>query len=338
MPGRICRFVVFIFLVAGVVPVSAGTLDDIQRKGKVTCGIGPGLLGFSAKNAEGNWVGLDIDTCRAVAAATLGDADKTEYVPLSTKERFTALQSGEVDLLARNTTWTISRDTALKLNFTGVNYYDGQGFLVRAELGLKSAKELAGALICVTAGTTTALNLEDYFLSAGVEIRIVKFDAAADAAQAYDEGRCDAFTSDRSALAAFRVTFEAPAEHVLLPDIISKEPLGPVVRHGDDQWLDIVRWSLFAMIEAEESGVTSQNVTEMRQSSVPVVRRLLGVAGQIGPDLGLDDEWAYRIIQQVGNYGEVYERNIGLKTSLRLPRGINSLWKDGGLLYSMPFR
>lgn len=338
MRRRICQLAIGLFIAVMSYQAAAGTLDEVRRNGIVTCGVGQNLPGFSARDKSGKWTGLDIDTCRAVAAATLGDARKTKFVPLTAKERFPALQSGEVDLIARNTTWTLSRDTALKLNFAGVNYYDGQGFMVRRELGLNDASELAGAVICVTSGTTTALNLSDFFKAAGIEFREVKFDAAVDAAQAYDAGRCDAFTSDRSALAAFRVTFSKPDDHILLPDIISKEPLGPVVRHGDDQWLDIVKWSLFAMIQAEESGVTSRNVDEMKQSRFPDVRRLLGVAGQLGENLNLNNDWAYRIVKQVGNYGEVYERNVGPETQLRLPRGLNALWKDGGLLYPMPFR
>ncbi len=261
-----------------------------------------------------------------------------KFTPLTEKERFSALQSGEVDVLVRNTTWTLSRDTALGLNFTGVNYYDGQGFMVRKDIELKSARELSGAAVCFTIGTTTELNLADFFRANKMDYRPVKFELSAAAASAYDAGKCDAYTTDRSGLAAWRLTLKEPDTHIILPDIISKEPLGPVVRHGDDQWLDLVRWSLYAMLEAEESGVNSKNVDQMKDSRNPTVRRLLGVEGDMGKNLGIDNEWAYRIVKQVGNYAESYERNVGPNTPLRLPRGVNRLWKDGGLHYPMPFR
>ena len=334
------RFASF-FLVAALLvsaPARAGTLDEVRTRDLLICGVSQGLPGFSAHDAAGKWSGIDVDVCRALAAAVLKDSEKVRYVELSPKERFTALQSGEVDVLSRNTTWTLVRDTALGLNFAGVDYYDGQGFMVRKELGLKSATELSGARVCVAIGTTTELNLADYFRAHGMEYRTVNFENQTFAAAAYDAGQCDAFTADMSALASYRTTLKDPSAHVILPEVISKEPLGPVVRHGDDQWFDLVKWALFAMLQAEESGVTKANLEEMKKSSNPMVRRLLGVTGNMGRSLGLDDQWAVRIIVQVGNYGEVFDRNIGAKSPLKLPRGLNALWKDGGLQYPMPVR
>ncbi len=318
--------------------VLAGTLQDTRDRGFVTCGVSQGLPGFSIRDSSGRWTGLDVDTCRAVAAAILGDAEKVVFTELTPKERFTALQSGEVDVLARNTTWTLVRDTALGLNFAGVTFFDGQGFMVRADLGLRSAKELDGAAICVSLGTTTELNLYDYFSANELSLRSLQFENPRDAAAAYERGKCDAMTYDRSALAAFRTEFDDPAAHTILPDIISKEPLGPVVRHGDDEWLDVVKWTVFAKVQAEESGITSQNIDAMKNSSDPTVQRLLGVTGNMGLQLGLPVDWAERIIRQVGNYGEVYERNVGPGTPLAIERGLNALWQDGGLHYAMPFR
>jgi general L-amino acid transport system substrate-binding protein len=318
--------------------VQAGTLEDVQARGHLNCGASLGLPGFSFQEQDGRWTGLDVDTCRAVAAAVLGDAEKVAYTPLSAKERFTALQSGEVDLLARNTTWTLLRDAALELNFTGTTFYDGQGFMARKSLGLKSAKDLDGAMICVTLGTTTELNLANYFQFNNMELRTTSFENHADAATAYEQGMCDAMTSDRSALAAFRSAFKDPSAHVILPDVISKEPLGPVVRQGDDKWFDVVKWSVFALIQAEESGVTSENVDTMLSSEIPTIQRLLGVSGEMGRKMGLPNDWSYQIIKQVGNYGEIYERNVGPNTPVGLERGLNAQWRDGGLLYAMPFR
>ncbi len=317
---------------------SAGTLDDVRGKGSVQCGVSQGLPGFSNPDTEGNWTGLDVDVCRGVAAAVFGDADKVKYTPLSAKERFTALQSGEVDLLSRNTTWTLVRDTSLGLDFVGVNYYDGQGFMVRSDLGVKSAKELAGASVCVNIGTTTELNMADFFRSNNMDYKPVVFEKADEVVAAYDAGRCDVYTTDASGLAAQRIKLKDPNAHVILPEIISKEPLGPVVRHGDNNWGDVVRWTLFAMVEAEELGVTSANVDEMKSSSNPNIKRLLGVEGEMGKSLGLPNEWAYNVIKQVGNYGESYDRNVGPDTALKLERGLNALWKDGGLQYPMPVR
>ncbi|GMQ90053.1 MAG: amino acid ABC transporter substrate-binding protein [Gammaproteobacteria bacterium] len=325
------------FAVGGL--TQAGTLDDVKRKGFVQCGVSQGLPGFSNPDEKGNWTGLDVDVCRAVAAAIFGNADKVKYTPLSAKERFTALQSGEIDMLSRNTTWTLVRDTALGLNFAGVNYYDGQGFMVPKKLGIKSAKELAGASVCVNIGTTTELNMADFFRSNGMDYKPVVFEKADEVVAAYDAGRCDVYTTDRSGLAAQRLKLKDSDAHMVLPEIISKEPLGPVVRHGDDQWFDIVKWSLYAMIEAEEYGVSSKNVKKMkRKSKNPVVKRLLGVEGDMGKNLGLNTAWAYNIIKQVGNYGETYDRNVGPNTPLKLERGVNALWKNGGLQYAMPVR
>ena len=318
---------------------SAATLDDVKAKGFVQCGVSQGLPGFSNPDEAGNWTGLDVDVCRAVAAATLGDANKVKYSPLSAKERFTALQSGEVDILSRNTTWTMTRDTALGLNFAGVNYYDGQGFMVRKDIGIKSAMELGGASGCVNIGTTTELNMADFFRANKMEYKPVVFEKADEVVSAYDSGRCDFYTTDVSGLAAQRIKLAEPDAHMVLPEVISKEPLGPVVRHGDDQWFDIVKWSLYAMQQAEESGVTAANAINKSKMSIdPVVKRLLGSEGDLGSVMGLDAQWAVRIISQVGNYGESFERNVGMNTPLQLPRGVNALWNKGGLIYPMPVR
>jgi general L-amino acid transport system substrate-binding protein len=317
----------------------ADTLDDVKRKGHVQCGVSQGLPGFSNPDEKGNWTGIDVDVCRAVAAALFGDAGKVKYTPLSAKERFTALQSGEVDLLSRNTTWTLVRDSALGLDFTGVNYYDGQGFMVRKSLGVKSAMELSGAAVCVNIGTTTELNLADYFRANKMEYTPVVFEKADEVVAAYDAGRCDVYTTDQSGLYAQRIKMKNPAEHVVLPEVISKEPLGPVVRHGDNKWGDVVKWSLYAMIEAEEMGLSSGNVdSEKANTGDPGKRRLLGVEGDLGQNLGLPGSWAYNIISQVGNYGESFARNLGPDTPLNIERGLNALWKDGGLQYAMPAR
>lgn len=325
-------------VVAIAASASAGTLDDVKGKGFLQCGVSQGLPGFSNPDEQGNWTGIDVDVCRAVAAAIFGDASKVKFTPLSAKERFTALQSGEVDMLSRNTTWTLVRDTALGLNFAGVNYYDGQGFMVRKDLGVKSAKELDGASVCVNIGTTTELNLSDYFRANSMKFNPVVFEKADEVVAAYDAGRCDVYTTDRSGLAAQRIKLKEPNAHMILPETISKEPLGPVVRHGDDQWLDLVKWSLYGMVEAEELGVTSANVDQMKSSDNPNIKRLLGTEGDMGKNLGVSDTWAYNIVKQVGNYGESYDRYVGPKTSLGLERGLNALWKDGGLQYAMPIR
>jgi general L-amino acid transport system substrate-binding protein len=317
---------------------NAGTVDDVKRKGHVQCGVSQGLPGFSNPDKKGNWTGIDVDVCRALGAAVLGSADKVKYTPLSAKERFTALQSGEVDVLSRNTTWTLVRDTALGLNFAGVNYYDGQGFMVRKDLGVKSAKELDGASVCIQTGTTTELNLADYFRSNNMKFNSVVIEDAAEARQNYASNRCDVYTTDRSGLAAQRSVLKNPDDHVILPEIISKEPLGPVVRHGDNVWGDIARWTLNTLIVAEELGVTQANVDKMKTSNNPEIKRLLGGEGDFGSMLGLSKDWAYNVIKAVGNYGEIYDRHIGPKTAIGLDRGVNALWTDGGILYSPPFR
>ena len=316
----------------------ASSLAAIKEKGSVQCGVSQGLPGFSTADDAGNWTGIDVDLCRAVAAAVFGDANAVKYTPLSAKERFTALQSGEVDMLARNTTWTMTRDTSLGLNFAGVNYYDGQGFMVRQDLGVSSATELAGAAVCTNTGTTTELNVADYFRSQGMEYTVVAFEKADEVVQAYDAGRCDVYTTDRSGLAAQRLKLSDPDAHVVLPEIISKEPLGPVVRQGDDQWFNIVKWAHFAMVNAEELGVTSANAEEMKNSDNPAIKRLLGTEGSFGENLGISNDWAFNIISQVGNYGEVYEKNVGPNTPLKLERGSNALWTNGGLQYAPPIR
>ncbi len=324
--------------VAAVTAASAGTLQDVKAKGFVQCGVSQGLPGFSNPDDKGNWTGIDVDLCRAVAAAVFGDANKVKFTPLSAKERFTALQSGEIDLLSRNTTWTATRDTALGLNFAGVNYYDGQGFMVRKSLGVTSAMQLNGAAVCTNTGTTTELNVADFFRSHKMQYEVVAFEKADEVVKAYDEGRCDVYTTDRSGLAAQRLKLKNPDEHIVLPEIISKEPLGPVVRQGDDQWFDLVKWTLFAMVNAEELGVTSKNVDEMKKSNNPAIKRLLGVEGNFGENLGVSNSWAYNIIKQVGNYGESYDRNVGPKTPLGLARGLNALWNKGGIMYAPPIR
>ena len=318
---------------------SAGTLDDVKARGTMNCGVTTGLVGFAAPDANGNYEGFDVAVCQAVAAAVLGDPSAVNYVPTTGKTRFTALASGEIDMLARNTTWTFSRDVDLKFTFVGVNYYDGQGFMVPKALGVSSATELDGATVCIQTGTTTELNLADFFRTNNISYEPVPIETNAEAQQQYLAGACDVYTTDASGLAATRASFEDPAGHTLLPEIISKEPLGPLVRHGDDQWGDIVRWTLNAMITAEELGVTSANLAEMSGGSDnPEINRLLGTEGDLGAMLGLDAEWAKRALMSGGNYGEVFERHIGESTAIGLARGLNAQWTDGGLIYSPPFR
>jgi general L-amino acid transport system substrate-binding protein len=324
-------------LAAGV--AAAGTLDDVKARGKLNCGVSTGLVGFAAPDASGEWQGFDVAVCRAVAAAVLGDASAVEFKPLTTKTRFTALSSGEVDMLARNTTWTFSRDTDLKLEFVGINYYDGQGFMVPKELGVGPAKELDGATVCIQTGTTTELNLADFFRANNISYEPVPIETNAEAQQQYLAGACDVYTTDASGLAATRATFEDPSAHVVLPEIVSKEPLGPLVRHGDNDWGDIIRWTLNALISAEELGVTSANLEEMSGgTNNPEINRLLGSEGSLGEMIGLDGEWAKRAIAASGNYGEIFEKNIGETTPIGLSRGLNAQWTDGGLIYSPPFR
>jgi len=323
---------------AATAAASAATLDDVKAKGFIQCGVSQGLPGFSNPDAAGNWTGIDVDYCRGMAAAVFGDDTKVKFVPLSAKERFTALQSGEIDVLSRNTTWTMSRDTQLGLNFAGVNYYDGQGFMVRKDLGVKSALELSGASVCTNTGTTTELNVADYFRANKMEYEIVAFEKADEVVAAYDAGRCDVYTTDQSGLYAQRLKLTNPADHIVLPEVISKEPLGPVVRQGDDQWLNIAKWTHFAMVNAEELGVSKANIGEMMGSEDPSVKRLLGTEGEFGAALGLGNDWAANIIKMVGNYAEVFNANVGPDTELAIARGTNDLWSRGGLQYAPPIR
>jgi general L-amino acid transport system substrate-binding protein len=325
-------------LIASAGSVFAGTLDDIKAKGYISVGVNEGLFGFSKPDEKGEWRGLDVDTARAISCAVFGAPDKLKFVPLTAKTRFTALQSGEIDVLTRNATQTLTRETALGLTFAQVNYYDGQGFLVPKKLGLKSAKELDGATVCVLPGTTTELNVADYFRSQGMKMKPVVIESTPELAKAFYAGRCDVLTSDASQLASTRAVAPNPDDYIILAEIISKEPLAPAVRHGDDQWFDIVNWSILAMIEAEELGITTENVDEMLNSQDPKIQRFLGVSPGNGEALGLDEKWAYHIIKNVGNYGEVFERNVGLDTPLKIERGLNALWNKGGLMYAPPFK
>ena len=318
---------------------AGATLDKVKKQGFVQCGVSDGLPGFSVPDAKGNYQGIDVDICRGVAAAVLGDASKVKYSPLTAKERFTAIQSGEVDMLSRNTTWTSSRDAGMGLVFTGVTYYDGIGFLVNKKLGVSSAKELDGATICIQAGTTTELNVSDYFRSNGLKYTPITFDTSDESAKSLEASRCDVLTSDQSQLYAQRIKLAQPDDYVVLPEVISKEPLGPVVRKGDEEWFSIVKWTLFAMLNAEEAGVTSKNVeAEAKGSKNPDVLRLLGADGEYGKDLKLPKDWAVQIIKQVGNYGEVFDRNVGAGSELKIERGLNALWNKGGLHYAPPVR
>lgn len=317
---------------------TAGTLEDVKKRGTLSCGVSTGLAGFSQKDEKGSWSGLDVDVCRSVAAAVLGDASKVQYKPLTAKERFTALQSGEIDLLSRNTTWTHTRDTSLGLNFAGVNYYDGQGFMVSKKLGVKSALELDGAAVCIQAGTTTELNLADYFRANGMKYTAITFDTSDQTRAGYDSGRCDVLTSDQSQLYAIRIGLKDPAGSVVLPEVISKEPLGPVVRQGDDAWFNIVKWSMNALIEAEFLGVTAANAADLKANGNPGQKRLLGSEGDAGEKLGISADWGYNIVTQVGNYGESFERNVGQGSPLKISRGLNAQWNQGGILYSPPVR
>ena len=317
---------------------SAQTLKAVKDRGMLNCGSNGTLAGFGLPDAQGNWTGLDVDFCRAVAAAVLGDAKKVKFVPLTAKDRFTALQSGEVDVLARNTTWTSSRDTSLGLNFTGVNYYDGQGFMVRKALKVNSALELNGASVCVQQGNTTELNLADYFRAHNMQLKTVTFATANEALKAYDAGRCDSYTTDASGLAAERLRVNNPNDHIILPEIISKEPLGPAVRHGDDQWFDAVKWTFFAMLDGEELGLTQKNIDQQMSSTNPEIKRFVGTEGNFGEQLGLPKDWAVQIIKQVGNYGESFERNVGSGSPLKIDRGLNRLWTKGGIQYAPPIR
>ncbi|HOL36378.1 MAG TPA: amino acid ABC transporter substrate-binding protein [Rubrivivax sp.] len=326
---------------AASAPAHAGkTLDAIKARGQVVCGVHTALAGFSAADAQGNWSGIDVDVCRAIAAAVLGDGTKVKWVPLVAQQRFTALQSGEIDVLSRNTTWTLTRDASLGLEFTGVTYYDGQGFMVPVSAKITSVKQLKGATVCVQSGTTTEKNLTDFSRANGLNIKPVVFEKIEAAENAYFTGRCVAYTTDASGLASTRnQVAKNPADHVILPELISKEPLGPAVRRGDDEWFTIVKWVLFGLIEAEEYGVTQANVAKMQaESQDPVVMRLTGKSEDMGKLLGLDKNWLVNAIKAVGNYGEMFERNVGPKTPLNLPRGLNNLWNKGGIMYAPPVR
>lgn len=324
--------------VIGVSLAQADTLETVKARGAVICGVSQGLPGFSNPDNNGNWSGIDIDLCRAVAAAIFGNDKKTKFKPMSAKVRFTELQSGQIDLISRNTTWSMHRDTKLGIDFAAVNYYDGQGFMVRRDLGVTSALELDGASLCTNAGTTTELNVSDYFRTNKMSYEINTYENSNESVVAYDAGRCDAYTTDQSGLYAQRLKLKDPSAHIVLPEVISKEPLGPAVRQGDDQWGDIVKWSFYAMVTAEELGVTSQNVDAMRNSDNPAVRRLLGLEGSFGENLDIPRDWAYQIIRTVGNYGESFERNLGKSSPLKIERGLNALWINGGLQYAPPIR
>ncbi len=317
---------------------ASATLDAVKAKGYVQCGVTGGVPGFSAPDANNNWTGLEVDYCRALAAAIFNDPEKVRYTPLTSQERFTALSAGEIDVLSRTTTWTMSRDTQLGIKFVGTMFYDGQGFMVRKADNIASALDLSGAAICIESGTTTELNAADYFAANKMEFNTVVFVDQDEVVKAYEDGRCDVYTTDSSALAAERSKFANPADHVILPEIISKEPLGPVVRQGDDGWFNISRWTYFALLEAEELGVTQANVDDMLASDNPAIKRLLGVEGDFGTPMGLTKDWAYQIIKHIGNYSESYERHVGPSTPIGLARGLNALWKDGGIQYSPPIR
>ncbi len=334
---KIASFLALVLIFAAH-SASAQTLKTVKDRGILNCGANGTLAGFGLPDAQGKWTGLDVDVCRAIAAAIFNDATKVKFVPLSAKDRFTALQSGEVDVLVRNTTWTSSRDSSLGLNFTGVDYYDGQGFMVRKALKVNSALELNGASVCVQQGTTTELNLADFFRAHNMQLKSVTFATANEAVKAYDAGRCDSYTTDASGLYAERLRLANPDDHIILPEIISKEPLGPAVRHGDDQWFDIVKWVLFAMLNAEELGITQANVDDMVKSTNPEIKRFVGTEGNYGEQLGLTKDWAVRIVKLVGNYGEAFERNVGTGSPLKIDRGLNKLWNKGGVQYAPPIR
>ena len=324
--------------IATTLPAAAQTLNTVKQRGALVCGVTQGLPGFSSPDDRGNWTGLDVDYCRAIAAAIFNDTTKIKFSPLSTKDRFTALQSGEIDVLTRNSTWTLSRDTSLGLNFAAVNYYDGQGFMVRKALKINSALELNGASICTQTGTTTELNLADYFRANKMKYEVLALATADETIKAYDAGRCDVFTSDVSQLYAEKLKLTSTTDHIILPEVISKEPLSPVVRHGDDQWFDIVKWTHYAMINAEELGISQKTLDEALKSDKPDVRRVVGTEGNLGETLGLTKDWVVRIIKLVGNYGEVFERNVGASSKLGISRGLNNLWTKGGIQYAPPIR
>ncbi len=336
--ARFAAFAAILCFAAGAADAASPTLAKVKKNGYLRCGVNEGLPGFATPDAKGNWTGLDVDFCRALAAAIFNDPKKVRFTPTSAKVRFTVLQAGEVDVLSRNTTWTMGRDVQIGLEFVGVMYYDGQGFMVPKKLNVTSAKQLSGASVCTNTGTTTELNLADYFRANKMKYKVIAFEKNAEVLAAYDAGRCDAYTTDASGLSAERLKLKNPNDHIILPEIISKEPLGPAVNQGDQQWGDLVRWTMYAMINAEELGVTSKNVDKMLKSPSPEVRRLLGVEGSFGESLGLTKDWVVRIVKTVGNYGEVFDRNVGKGSPLKIPRGMNALWKKGGLQYAPPVR
>jgi general L-amino acid transport system substrate-binding protein len=325
-------------LVGGCLPAGAQTLKAVKDRGTLNCGVGQGLLGFSSQDGTNGWVGLDVDVCRAVAAAIFGDPGKVTFTPLDTSARFAALQSNTIDMLSRNSTWAMSRETSLGLLFTGVAYYDGQGFMLRREAGIDTALQLGGKTVCTQTGTTTELNLSDYFRAKDMPLKVLAFSGADESRKAYDERKCDVLTSDVSQLYAERLKLGAPDSHIILPEVISKEPLGPAVRQGDDQWFNLVKWTLYALINAEELGVKSTTLDDALNSANPDIRRLLGKDGDFGRQLGLDNDWAARAIRSVGNYGEIFERNVGTRSRLGIPRGLNALWTRGGIQYAPPLR
>jgi len=336
---KLCALMVaLVFLVTAGMAMAGETLDTVKARGVLIAGVNGGVFGFSMPDKKGEWKGLDVDTAKAIAVAVFGDASKVKYVALTAVQRLPALQSKEIDVLCRNTTQTLTRETVNGLNFAHVNFYDGQGFLVPKKLGIKSANDLNGATVCVLPGTTTEMNAADFFRSRGMKWKPVVIENTTELNKAFFAGRCDVLTSDSSQLAAQRAVAPNPSDYEILPEIISKEPLAPVVRHGDDQWYDIVNWTVMALIEGEELGITSKNVDQMLKSKKPQVQRFLGVTGTLGKNLGLDNKWAYNIIKQVGNYGEIFERNVGVNTPLGLKRGLNGLWTKGGLMYAAPFR
>ncbi len=325
-------------LTSTAMAANSPTLERVKKNGYLRCGVNEGLIGFASPDAKGNWTGFDVDFCRGLAAVILNDPNKVRFTPTSAKVRFTVLQSGEVDLLSRNTTWTMSRDVQLGLEFIAVSYYDGQGFMVPKKLNVTGAKQLNGATVCTNTGTTTELNLADYFRANNLKYKIIAFEKNNEVLAAYDAGRCDAYTTDASGLYAEKLKLKNPNDHLILPEIISKEPLGPAVNHGDQQWADLVRWTFFALVNAEELGVTSKNVDQMLKSPNPEIRRLLGVEGAFGEGLGLTKDWVVRLVKRVGNYGEIFERNVGQGSQLKIKRGLNALWNKGGVMYAPPVR
>jgi general L-amino acid transport system substrate-binding protein len=344
MPNRMMQAfafataILFAALVAGSPAVGAQTLAAVKERGSLNCGVGQGLLGFSSQGDQNDWIGFDVDLCRAIAAAIFGDPGKVKFTPLDAASRFAALQSADIDVLSRNSTWTMSRETSLGLMFAGVAYYDGQGFLLRRDAGIDTALQLGGKTVCTQTGTTTELNLSDYFRANEMKLNVLAVGTAEESRAAYDQHKCDVLTSDVSQLYAERLKLSAPDSHIILPEVISKEPLGPVVRQGDDQWFNLVRWTLYVLINAEELGVKSSTIDEALESPSPDIRRLLGSEGEFGRQLGLDNGWAARAIRAVGNYGEMYERNVGAQSQLSIPRGLNALWTRGGLQYAPPVR